>query len=203
MVKLANPNDREIAVDAVDAELRLEDMAVGTAALAAPVRVPPRGEVTASVIAKRGPRVVAARERTRSREGAPRRSARRRRCGTACQRRGDARRRQHDSLLARRRVRARGDGTYPVTPQVHQDAGPRQRFRRARRRAPARRRSTRRRSARSPTGASASAATRCSSSSPRKATPTSATASSTPTAARSSSAATARAASSCSCATMA
>jgi len=51
-VKLANPNYREIAVDAVNAELRLENIPVGTAALAAPIRVPPRGEVTASVIAK-------------------------------------------------------------------------------------------------------------------------------------------------------
>ena len=50
-VKLANPNFRELAVDGVSAELRLENIPVGTAMLAAPVRVPPLGEVTASVVA--------------------------------------------------------------------------------------------------------------------------------------------------------
>ena len=51
-VKLSNPNLRELAVDALDAELRLENVPVGTASLAAPVRVPPLGDVTASVVAK-------------------------------------------------------------------------------------------------------------------------------------------------------
>jgi LEA14-like dessication related protein len=50
-VKVDNPNPRELAVDAVRAELRLEDISVGTAALATPLRVPARGEVTASVAA--------------------------------------------------------------------------------------------------------------------------------------------------------
>ena len=50
-VKLDNPNAREIAVDNVTAELRIEDVPVGTASLGAPVRLPPRGEVTASVVA--------------------------------------------------------------------------------------------------------------------------------------------------------
>jgi LEA14-like dessication related protein len=51
-VRLANPNLRELAVDAVDAELRLENFPIGTAALAAPVRVPPLGDVTASIVAR-------------------------------------------------------------------------------------------------------------------------------------------------------
>jgi len=50
-VKLANPNLRELAVDALRAELRLEDIPVGTATLAAPVRVPALGEATATVVA--------------------------------------------------------------------------------------------------------------------------------------------------------
>ena len=50
-VTLANPNDREVAVDAIVAELRIEDVPVGTARLAAPVRMPARGEATASVVA--------------------------------------------------------------------------------------------------------------------------------------------------------
>ena len=51
-VTLANPNLREIAVDAVSAELRLENIPVGTATLAAPVRMPARGEVATSIVAR-------------------------------------------------------------------------------------------------------------------------------------------------------
>ena len=50
-VKLENPNFREVAVDAMSAELRIESIPIGTASLAAPVRLPARGEATASVIA--------------------------------------------------------------------------------------------------------------------------------------------------------
>ena len=50
-VTLANPNFREVAVDAMSAELRIENIAIGTASLAAPVRLPARGEATASVVA--------------------------------------------------------------------------------------------------------------------------------------------------------
>ena len=50
-VKLANPNWREIAVDGMTAELRIENVPIGTANLAAPVRLPARGEATASVVA--------------------------------------------------------------------------------------------------------------------------------------------------------
>lgn len=49
---IANPNFREIAIDAIAAELRVEDIAIGTAKLAAPVRLPPRGETTATIDAR-------------------------------------------------------------------------------------------------------------------------------------------------------
>ena len=41
---LANPNDRDINVDAIDATLRVEDVPVGLARLTAPVRLAARGE---------------------------------------------------------------------------------------------------------------------------------------------------------------
>ena len=50
-VKLENPNFRDVAVDAMSAELRIENIPIGTASLAAPVRLPARGEATASVVA--------------------------------------------------------------------------------------------------------------------------------------------------------
>jgi LEA14-like dessication related protein len=50
-VTLANPNFREVAVDAMSAELRIENIPIGSASLAAPVRLPARGEATASVVA--------------------------------------------------------------------------------------------------------------------------------------------------------
>ena len=50
-VMLANPNFQEIAVETLTAELRIENVPVGTARLAAPVRVPARGEAAASVVA--------------------------------------------------------------------------------------------------------------------------------------------------------
>ncbi|MEO8755879.1 MAG: LEA type 2 family protein [Casimicrobiaceae bacterium] len=51
IVSLVNPNEREIAVDTIDADLRIEDVGVGAAHLAAPVRLLPRGETTASLVA--------------------------------------------------------------------------------------------------------------------------------------------------------
>jgi len=54
VVNVANPNDREIAIDAIDADVRIEDVAVGTARLAAPVRLPARGETSASLTARAG-----------------------------------------------------------------------------------------------------------------------------------------------------
>ena len=52
VVNLTNPNDREIAVDAISAELVIENVAVGTARLASPVRLPARGETRATLAAQ-------------------------------------------------------------------------------------------------------------------------------------------------------
>ena len=49
---LVNPNFREIAIDAIAADLRVEDVAIGTAKLASPVRLPARGETTATIAAQ-------------------------------------------------------------------------------------------------------------------------------------------------------
>lgn len=50
-VKLANPNSREVSVQGMTAELRIEDIPIGTAKLAAPVKLPSRGEAAATVTA--------------------------------------------------------------------------------------------------------------------------------------------------------
>ena len=49
LVDLVNPNDREIAVDTIEADLAIESIAIGTARLAAPLRLPARGEATATL----------------------------------------------------------------------------------------------------------------------------------------------------------
>ncbi len=54
VVIVTNPNDRDIAIDAIDADVRIEDVAVGAAHLAAPVRLPARGETSASLTARAG-----------------------------------------------------------------------------------------------------------------------------------------------------
>jgi len=54
ILNVANPNDREIVIDAIDADVRIEDVAVGMAHLAAPVRLPARGETSASLTARAG-----------------------------------------------------------------------------------------------------------------------------------------------------
>jgi LEA14-like dessication related protein len=54
VVNLVNPNERTIAVDAIDADLRIEDIAVGNAHLADPVRLPPHGEAAASLTVRAG-----------------------------------------------------------------------------------------------------------------------------------------------------
>ncbi|MEO8509069.1 MAG: LEA type 2 family protein [Betaproteobacteria bacterium] len=54
VVGIVNPNDREIMVEAIDADLRIEEVPVGTAHLAAPVRLPPRGQTSASLIVRTG-----------------------------------------------------------------------------------------------------------------------------------------------------
>jgi LEA14-like dessication related protein len=54
VLNVANPNDREIAVDAIDADLRIEGVPVGRARLALPVRLPARGATTAALTARAG-----------------------------------------------------------------------------------------------------------------------------------------------------
>jgi LEA14-like dessication related protein len=54
VVNLVNPNDRALAVDTIDADLRIEDVAVGTAHLAEPVRLPAHGETTAALTVRAG-----------------------------------------------------------------------------------------------------------------------------------------------------
>lgn len=51
-VQIANPNYREIAIDAISAELRVENIPIGTAQLASPVRLPARGEAAATIDAQ-------------------------------------------------------------------------------------------------------------------------------------------------------
>jgi LEA14-like dessication related protein len=53
-LNLSNPNAREIAVYAVDANLTIEDVPVGSATLASPLRLPANGEATATVRARAG-----------------------------------------------------------------------------------------------------------------------------------------------------
>jgi LEA14-like dessication related protein len=52
VLTLSNPNSREIAVEAAAADLRLENVVVGNARLAAPVRLPAHGETTATLAAQ-------------------------------------------------------------------------------------------------------------------------------------------------------
>ena len=54
VLNLVNPNEQAIAVDAIDAELRIEDIAIGTAHLAEPVRLPGHGATTASLRVRAG-----------------------------------------------------------------------------------------------------------------------------------------------------
>ena len=72
-VKLANRTTARSRSTRIDAELRIENIPVGTAHArrAGPLAGARRGHCVAS-IARAGPRVVAARERRRSRDGSPR-----------------------------------------------------------------------------------------------------------------------------------
>jgi LEA14-like dessication related protein len=54
MLALVNRNDVAVAVDAIDAEVTIENVAVGTAQLAQPVQLPARGEATAAITARGG-----------------------------------------------------------------------------------------------------------------------------------------------------
>ena len=74
-VTLANPNDREIAVDGLDATLSIEGEPVATANLVAPVTLPANGNADAQIVARTGMdailRAVAATMRRLGTPGAP------------------------------------------------------------------------------------------------------------------------------------
>jgi LEA14-like dessication related protein len=74
-VTLANPNDREVAVDALDATLSIEGEPVATANLVAPVTLPANGTADARIVARTGIdailRAVAAAMRRLGTPGAP------------------------------------------------------------------------------------------------------------------------------------
>jgi LEA14-like dessication related protein len=53
-LNLTNPNAREIAVDAIDANLTIEGVPVGNATLKAPLRLPANGEAQATLQARAG-----------------------------------------------------------------------------------------------------------------------------------------------------
>ena len=53
-LNLVNPNAREIAVSAVDANLLIEGVPIGNATLVAPLRMPANGEATATLQARAG-----------------------------------------------------------------------------------------------------------------------------------------------------
>ena len=53
-VTLDNPNDRELAVESLDATLAIEDEVVATAGLTAPVTLPAKGSAPAEIAARTG-----------------------------------------------------------------------------------------------------------------------------------------------------
>ena len=54
MLSLTNPNARELAVEAIDASVTIDDVPVGTATLKEPLRLPANGEATATLQARAG-----------------------------------------------------------------------------------------------------------------------------------------------------
>ena len=52
ILNIANPNDRDIGIDAIDAEVMIEKIVVGTLRLAEPVRLAARVETTVSLTAR-------------------------------------------------------------------------------------------------------------------------------------------------------
>jgi LEA14-like dessication related protein len=54
ILRLDNPNPRELAVDAIDASVTIDDVSVGTATLKAPLRLPANGDATATLQARAG-----------------------------------------------------------------------------------------------------------------------------------------------------
>ena len=53
-LNVANPNAREIAVDAIDASVTIEEVPVGIATLRSPLRLPANGEAIATLQARAG-----------------------------------------------------------------------------------------------------------------------------------------------------
>jgi hypothetical protein len=53
-LNLRNPNAREIAVDAIDASVTVDDVPLGTATLKVPLRLPANGDATATLQARAG-----------------------------------------------------------------------------------------------------------------------------------------------------
>jgi len=54
MLSITNPNPRELAVEAIDASVTIDDVPVGTAALKEPLRLPADGQATATLQARAG-----------------------------------------------------------------------------------------------------------------------------------------------------
>ena len=54
MLRLTNPNPRELAVEAIDASVTIDDVPVGTATLKEPLRLPANGDATATLQARAG-----------------------------------------------------------------------------------------------------------------------------------------------------
>ena len=54
MLLLTNPNARELAVEAIDARVTVDDVPIGTATLKEPLRLPANGEATATLQARAG-----------------------------------------------------------------------------------------------------------------------------------------------------
>ena len=105
---LANPNDREVAVDAMSAELRIEDVPIGTARLAAPYACP-----RAARARRRSSRTPISRHRFAPprRSRAASRSRAQPHAGRALrrERRGESRGRPRRAVLAHGRIQAFGD----------------------------------------------------------------------------------------------
>jgi len=53
-LNLSNPNAREIAVDAIDANVTIDDVPVGTATLRSPLRLPANGNASATLETRAG-----------------------------------------------------------------------------------------------------------------------------------------------------
>jgi LEA14-like dessication related protein len=53
-LSLSNPNAREIAVDAIDANVTIDDVPVGSATLKSPLRLPASGNATTTLQARAG-----------------------------------------------------------------------------------------------------------------------------------------------------